>query len=171
LPRGLPYTVFGVGGGEAVDLAIKVARGYTGRVKVISARGGYHGHTGLALAAGDEKWRAPFGPPAPGFFQVPFNDSQALEEAVDRDTAAIILETVPATYGMSMADEAYFPRSGGCAMNGECCSSWTSPGRPGRTGRLWGIEYFGTEPDIMVVGKGLSGRRLSHECHLFPGGV
>ena len=71
-PGDLAYTVFGVGGGEAIDLAIKVARAYTGKVKVISAKGGYHGHTGLALAAGDEKWRAPFGPPAPGFVQVPF---------------------------------------------------------------------------------------------------
>jgi putrescine aminotransferase len=56
------YTVFGVGGGEAIDLAIKVARGYTGRSKIVSARGGYHGHTGLALAAGDENTVRPLAP-------------------------------------------------------------------------------------------------------------
>lgn len=59
MPGDLEYTVFGVSGGEAVDLAIKVARGLTGRARIISALGGYHGHTGLALAAGDEKYRAP----------------------------------------------------------------------------------------------------------------
>ena len=82
MPGDIAYTVFGVGGGEAVDLAIKVARGYTGKPKVISAKGAYHGHTGLALAAGDEKYRAPFGPAAPGFIQAPFGDVEALERAV-----------------------------------------------------------------------------------------
>jgi 4-aminobutyrate aminotransferase-like enzyme len=57
----LAGAVFGVGGGEAVDLALKLARGVTGRRRVVSARGGYHGHTGLALAAGDPKDREPFG--------------------------------------------------------------------------------------------------------------
>ena len=65
MPADLEYSIFGVSGGEAVDLAFKVARAFTGRTTIISARGGYHGHTGLALAAGDEKYRRPFGPPAP----------------------------------------------------------------------------------------------------------
>ena len=157
-PGNLAYSVFGVGGGEAVDLAIKVARGYTGRVKVISAKGGYHGHTGLALAAGDEKWRAPFGPPAPGFMQVPFNDSQALAEAADEETAAIILETVPATCGMSIPDQGYFPQVRRlCDERGVVLIVDEVQTGLGRTGKLWGIEHFGVEPDIMVVGKGLSG--------------
>ena len=59
MPGDLGYSVFGVGGGEAVDLAFKVARAYTKRAKIISARGGYHGHTGLALAAGDAETVAP----------------------------------------------------------------------------------------------------------------
>ena len=79
LPGDLSCTVFGVSGGESIDLAIKVARAATGRLIVISARGGYHGHTGLALAAGDEKYRAPFGPPAPGFHQVTYGDLAALD--------------------------------------------------------------------------------------------
>ncbi|MEZ5269595.1 MAG: aminotransferase class III-fold pyridoxal phosphate-dependent enzyme [Microthrixaceae bacterium] len=55
----LPGVVFGVSGGEAVDLAIKVARAHTGRTDVVSAAGGYHGHTGLAMAAGDPEYRRP----------------------------------------------------------------------------------------------------------------
>lgn len=157
-PGKLRYTVFAVGGGEAVDLAIKVARGSTRRTKVISANGGYHGHTGLALAAGDPKYREPFGPPAPGFVQVPFGDAQRLEDAIGEDTAAVLLETVPATSGVLVADRSYFQR-----VRDLCTARQTllivdevQTGL-GRTGKLWAIEHYGVEPDIMVIGKGLSG--------------
>ncbi len=157
-PGELTYTVFGVGGGEAIDLAIKVARGYTGRSKVISANGGYHGHTGLALAAGDEKYRAPFGPVAPGFLQVPFNDIHAMQQAVDEDTAAVLLETIPATYGILVPDPEFLrevralcDRTNALLIIDEIQAGLS------RTGKLWAIEHFGIAPDIMVVGKGLSG--------------
>jgi acetylornithine/succinyldiaminopimelate/putrescine aminotransferase len=157
-PGKLTYTVFGVGGGEAIDLAIKVARGYTGRQRVISAKGGYHGHTGLALAAGDEKYRAPFGPMAPGFEQVPFNQIETLEQAMDDETAALLLETVPATSGMPLPDGDYFPRVRAlCNDTGALLILDEVQAGLGRTGRLWCIEHFGVEPDIMVIGKGLSG--------------
>ncbi len=158
MPADLTHTVFGVSGGEAVDLAIKVARAFTGKTKIISARGGYHGHTGLALAAGDEKYRLPFGPPAPGFEQVPFDSLPALEAAVDNDTAAVILETIPATLGMPIASEQYYP-----AVRKLCDRSQTllildevQTGL-GRTGRLWAFEHFKVVPDMVVLGKGLSG--------------
>jgi acetylornithine/succinyldiaminopimelate/putrescine aminotransferase len=80
MPGDISCTVFGVGGGEAVDVAT-LARGCTGRHRVISATGGYHGHTGFALATGDEQYRSPFGPNLPGFLQVPFDNVQALEQA------------------------------------------------------------------------------------------
>jgi putrescine aminotransferase len=157
-PGDITYTVFGVGGGEAIDLAIKVARGYTRKTKIISARGGYHGHTGLALAAGDEKFRASFGPQLPGFQQVPFGDLDALVQAIDGDTAAIMLETIPATYGLPIPERDFFPgvrevcdRTGALLISDEVQTGL------GRTGKLWGIEQFGVAPDIMVIGKGLSG--------------
>ena len=74
---------------EANDLAIKLAHAHTGRAGVVSAVGGYHGHTGLAMAAGDPEYRNPFGPNLPGFEQVPFNDLDALDRAVDDTTAAV----------------------------------------------------------------------------------
>ncbi len=157
-PGHLAYTVFAVAGGEAVDLAIKIARGFTGRSKVISARGGYHGCTGLALAAGDAKFRAAFGSPLPGFAQVPFGDADALAAAVDEETAAVILETIPATAGMPIPAADYFPavralcdRAGALLIIDEVQAGL------GRTGRLWGIEHYGVAPDILVIGKGLSG--------------
>jgi putrescine aminotransferase len=157
-PGDLPYTVFGVGGGEAVDLAIKIARGYTGRDTIISAKGAYHGHTGLALATGDEKYRAPFGPTPPGFLQVPFNHTPSLQENMDENTAAVILETIPATYGIAIPDEDYLPQVRQlCDERGALLIVDEIQTGLGRTGKLWGIEHFGVEPDIMVIGKGLSG--------------
>jgi len=157
-PGHLAYTVFAVAGGEAIDLAIKVARGYTARTKIISARGGYHGCTGLALAAGDEKFRVAFGPSLPGFLQVPFGDVDALAAAIDEETAAVILETIPATNGMPIPKLGYFSavrelcdRTGAQLIIDEVQAGL------GRTGRLWGIEHHGIPPDILVIGKGLSG--------------
>ena len=157
-PGNLSYTVFGVGGGEAIDLAIKVARGYTGRSKVISAKGGYHGHTGLALAAGDEKYRKPFGPPSPGFIQAPFNDLHSLEEIVDDDTAALLFETIPATFGISIPTPDFFPKVRDlCDRTGVLLIIDEVQTGLGRTGKLWGIDHYNVIPDIMVIGKGLSG--------------
>jgi len=158
MPDDLDYTVFGVGGGEAVDLAFKVARAYTGRSKIISARGGYHGHTGLALAAGDEKYRHPFGPPAPGFYQVPFGDIAALAETADSETAAVILETIPATLGVAIPPENYLQSVRSlCHDRGILLIMDEVQTGLGRTGRLWAFEHFDIVPDIVVLGKGLSG--------------
>lgn len=158
MPGSLQYTVFGVSGGEAVDLAIKVARGYTGRKKIISAKGGYHGHTGLAVYAGDEKYRIPFGLADPAFVQVPFADIQELTSAVDDNTAAVILETIPATLGVVIPDKDYLQgvrqlcdRQGVLLIMDEVQTGL------GRTGKLWGFEHFGIIPDMVVLGKGLSG--------------
>ncbi|MCB8983820.1 MAG: aspartate aminotransferase family protein [Ardenticatenaceae bacterium] len=157
-PGNLAYTVFGVGGGEAVDLAFKVARGFTGRQEIISAQGGYHGHTGLALAAGDPKYYRPFGAPAPGFVQAPFGDVAALETAVSDQTAAVILETVPATYGILVPPPDYLPQVRAiCDRHGALLIIDEIQAGLGRTGKLWGIEHFDVVPDIMVLGKGLSG--------------
>ncbi len=158
MPGDLDYTVFGVSGGEAVDLAFKVARAYTGRAKIISARGGYHGHTGLALAAGDEKYRTPFGPQLPGFAQVPFGEVNALESELDDNTAAVILEPVPATLGVVIPPKNYLKsvRKLCNNRNAVLIIDEVQTGL-GRTGKLWGFEHFDIIPDIVVLGKGLSG--------------
>lgn len=158
MPSDLDYTVFGVGGGEAVDLAFKVARAHTGRTRIISARGGYHGHTGLALAAGDEKYRRPFGPSAPGFSQVAFGDTAALSEAADPDTAAVILETIPATLGVAIPPPNYLQAVRRlCNDRGILLILDEVQTGLGRTGKLWAFEHFDIVPDIVVLGKGLSG--------------
>ena len=105
MPGGINRVVFGVSGGEAVDTAIKLARGCRDAVH-LSAEGGYHGHTGFALAAGDLMYAAP-SPLPPGFDRVPFGDLEALAEALDRDVAAVLLETIPATLGMVIPPPGY----------------------------------------------------------------
>lgn len=154
----LPRVVFGVSGGEAVDVAIKAARGAKGRLKIISARGGYHGHTGLALAAGDASFRGPFGPNLPGFVQVPFNDERAMEAAIDDETAAVILEAIPATSGMPIPKPGYFASIRKlCDERGALLLVDEVQTGLGRTGRWWGIQHEGVVPDAIITGKGLSG--------------
>ncbi len=157
-PGDLDYVVFGVSGGEAIDTAIKIARKATGRRGVISASGGYHGHTGLALAAGDPKFRDPFLSSSSDFRQVPFNDVEALGPLLDADVAAVILETIPATLGMPIAHDDYFMNvARRCRENDSLLIIDEVQTGLGRTGRFWGIEHYNTVPDILVSAKGLGG--------------
>jgi acetylornithine/succinyldiaminopimelate/putrescine aminotransferase len=154
----LPGVVFGVGGGEAIDLAIKVARAGTARQCIVSASGGYHGHTGLAMAAGDPEFREPFGPNPPGFLQVPFDDLEALDGVIDDGCAAVLLEPVPATLGMPIPGPDYFAGVQAlCRERGAMLIIDEVQTGLGRTGKLWAYEHEALEPDIVVTGKGLSG--------------
>lgn len=157
-PGDLKRVVFGVSGGEAVDMALKLARAHTRRSKVIFAQGGYHGHTGLALAAGEPIYNAPFGPLSPGFVAVPFGDLEALDSVMDSDTAAVILETIPATMGIVVPPDGYFPGVRQlCDVHGVVMIQDEVQTGLGRCGAVWGIDTYGVVPDILVTAKGLSG--------------
>jgi putrescine aminotransferase len=154
----LSGTVFAVAGGEAIELALKLARGHTGRQGIVSAEGGYHGHTGLALAAGDPAYRDAFGPNLPGFAQVPFNDIEALRGAVDEGTAAVILESIPATLGFPMPEPGYLAAVGEhCREVGALLILDEVQTGLGRTGTVWYHQQEDVEPDMVITGKGLSG--------------
>jgi acetylornithine/succinyldiaminopimelate/putrescine aminotransferase len=158
LTPGMHYAVFASGGGEAVDLAIKSARRATGRRRVVSVHDAYHGHTGLALAAGDEPAATSFLATEPDFVRVPFNDVPALERALAEPTAAVILETVPATAGFPRPAAGYLPAVRRlCDATGALYIADEVQTGLGRSGRLWAVEHFGVVPDILVTGKGLSG--------------
>lgn len=154
----LPGVVFGVSGGEAVDLAIKVARWGTERSGVVSASGGYHGHTGLAMAAGDPEYRSVFGENLPGFAQVPFGDLETMRAAVTEDTAAVILEPIPATLGMPIPSPDYLEGVQAiCRDRGAVVILDEVQTGLGRTARVWAYQHWQLEPDIVVTGKALSG--------------
>jgi len=160
-PGTLRYSVFAASASEANDIAIKTARKATGRRKIVSLIGSYHGHTGLCLAAGDVKNAEYFlsdGPPGE-FVQVPFNDLDAMRAALaGNDVAAVLLETIPATYGFPLPAPGYL--SGVktlCEQYGAVFVADEVQTGLGRTGTMWAIEGYGVEPDILVTGKGLSG--------------
>jgi acetylornithine/succinyldiaminopimelate/putrescine aminotransferase len=112
----------------------------------------------LALAAGDEKYRRPFGPSAPGFYQVSFGDLDTLSEAADSDTAAIILETIPATLGVVIPPQNYLQSVRKLCDDRDILLIMDEVQTGlGRTGKLWGFEHFDIVPDIVILGKGLSG--------------
>jgi acetylornithine/succinyldiaminopimelate/putrescine aminotransferase len=108
-PGDLQYTIFAAAGAEAIDVAIKTARHTMQKRKIVSIIKAYHGHTGLAVCAGDPRFSEIFLSDRPDeFTQVPFNDLNAMEEALrGRDVAAVIMETIPATYGFPMPAEGY----------------------------------------------------------------
>lgn len=158
---GTQFAVFASGGGEAVDVAIKSARRATGRHRIVSVAGAYHGHTGLALAAGDQRAAEAFhSAGAPGeFTHVPFNDAEALESALAAgDVAAVILETIPATAGFVPPQPGYLSAVRAlCDRHGTAYIADEVQTGLGRTGSLWGTQTFDVVPDILVTGKGLSG--------------
>jgi hypothetical protein len=160
-PGALRYSVFASGGGEAIEVALKTARYATKRRRIVSASGAYHGHTGLALAAGDERQARRFlSEGAPGeFVHLPFGDLGALEAALaGRDVAALVLETIPATLGFPLPPEGYLTGARAlCERTGTLYVADEVQTGLGRTGPLWAVERFGVEPDILVTGKGLSG--------------
>ncbi|MFW9874442.1 MAG: aspartate aminotransferase family protein [Candidatus Thorarchaeota archaeon] len=162
MPGDISKTTFGVAGGEAIDCAIKFSRAYTKRKGCVSAIGGYHGHTGIALATGDPLFRDTFLWNLPEFKQIPFGDIVAMRKAVSEDTACVILETIPATGGILIASEGYFAEVREiCDKKGTMLIIDEVQAGLGRTGELWAI-YGGiypnekVVPDFMVLGKGMT---------------
>ena len=160
-PTGLQYTVFSTCGGEAVDVAIKSARYATNKKKIISIKGCYHGHTGLSVSTGDSVFKNPFlcqGEEG-AFAQVPLNDLEAMEAELKKgDTAAVIIETILATYGFPIPQEGYLKgvkalceRYGALYIADEVQTGLM------RTGMMWGFEQEGFIPDMIVSAKGFSG--------------
>ncbi|NHJ12404.1 MAG: aspartate aminotransferase family protein [Candidatus Thorarchaeota archaeon] len=157
-PPEITRTVFGVGGGEAIDFAIKLARAHIKKHKIIYATSAYHGHTGFALAAGDKHFKDPFGPLAPGFIDVPFGDANAVARAIDDKTAAVLFETIPATLGMPLPPDDFYKNVREiCDEKGVLLIFDEIQTGLGRTGKLWAFEHYDVVPDIFTIGKGLSG--------------
>ena len=157
---GMAFAVFAPGGAEAVDIAIKSARYATKRRKVVSIIKGYHGHSGLAVATGDERFTKIFLADQPDTFtQVPFNDVAAMEQALKgNDVAALIMETIPATYGFPMPKDGYLNACKAlCEKYGAMYIADEVQTGLMRTGKMWGWQAYGVQPDIMVTAKGLSG--------------
>ena len=157
-PGDINRVIYGVSGGEVIDTAIKLARGHTGRPGVVSAAGGYHGHTGFALPAGHEQYSKPFEPLVPGYSHVPFGDIDAVDLAVDESTACVMFETIPATLGIVIPpDDFYAGVRRICDERGAVMIMDEVQTGLGRCGANWCIDTYGVVPDVIVSAKGLSG--------------
>ena len=146
-------------GAEAVEGALKLARLYTGRARIVAALGAFHGKTlGGLSASGRELFRQPFQPLVPGFAHVPFGDAQALEQAVDEGTAAVILEPIQGEAGVILPPPGYLARARElCDRHRALLILDEVQTGLGRTGRLFACEHEGVVPDIMTLAKALGG--------------
>ncbi len=158
-PGSLTYSVFCASGSEANDVAIKTARRATGRRKIVALAAGYHGRTGLSGAAGEDASARYFLSDSPDFLTVPFGDLEAVDGHLRAgDVAAVLLETVPATYGFPQPPPGYLAGVRSiCDEYGALYIADEVQTGLGRSGMLWAVEAQGVEPDILVTGKGLSG--------------
>jgi ornithine--oxo-acid transaminase len=159
VPSRLARVLFTSSGAETVEAAFKLGRTATGRTRVVSCEHGFHGLTlGALSAAGDAAFTERFQPLLPGFSRVPFDDLDALETALrGRDVAVFIVEPV-------QGHGPYFPSPGYLAGAQELCRRYGTlfcvdevQTGLGRTGRMFGLDHWGLEPDLVAVSKALSG--------------
>lgn len=151
-------------GAEANEGALKLARKWGkehkhGAYEVICAENAFHGRTlQMITAGGTERYKAPFTPLPEGFVHVPFNDVEAVQRATNERTIAVFMEPVQGEGGINVPDGAYFKRLRTWCDEQEILLILDEVQTGcGRLGTLFGYEYFGVEPDIITLGKGLGG--------------
>jgi ornithine--oxo-acid transaminase len=158
-PPSLQRVLFTSSGTESVEAALKLARAATGRSGVVFAEHAFHGLTlGSLSANGNLQFTARFGPLLPGFSPVPFNDLEALETRLRREDVALFL--IEPVQGKGAA----FPAPGYLEGAQELCRRYGTlfcvdevQTGFGRTGKMFALEHWGLEPDLMTVAKSLSG--------------
>lgn len=158
-PAGLDYAFFSNSGAEAVEAALKFAKGATGRPKIVSTHGSYHGKTlGALSATGREKYRKKFEPLLPGFSFVPFGDADAAEAAIDGTTAAFIVEPIQGEGGIIVPPFGYLTRLRElCDRHGALLIFDEVQTGLGRTGFNFACEHEGVAPDLLTLAKALGG--------------
>jgi len=148
-------------GAEANEGAFKFARlyGKGKRYKIITMKDSFHGRTLAALSAtGQEKYKKGFEPLLEGFAHVPFNDFQALENSVDDETIAIMLELVQGEGGVNVADYDYIQKIKSlCDERDMLFIADEVQTGMGRTGKWFAYQNFDIKPDIVTLAKGIGG--------------
>lgn len=158
-PGELQYCFFVNSGTEAVEAALKFARLKSGRHRVVSAVGGFHGKTlGALSASGRKLYRDPFLPLLDGFVQVPFGDLDALRAALRDDVGAVLLEPIQGEGGVIVPPPGYLravralTRERGVLLIVDEVQTGL-----GRTGRTFAVEEEDVAPDLLVLAKALGG--------------
>ncbi|MCO5296871.1 MAG: aspartate aminotransferase family protein [Fimbriimonadaceae bacterium] len=158
-PGDLQFTFFCNSGAEAVEGALKFAKGATGRPKIVSTFGGFHGKTlGALSTTGKKKYREPFEPLLPGVEFVPYGDGPAMANAVDGQTAAVIVEPLQGEGGIVVPPDGYLKEvRDACTAQGALMIADEVQTGLGRTGRMFGCDWDGVAPDLMTLAKALGG--------------
>ncbi len=158
LPSTLNCVYFTNSGAEATEGAMKLAKRVTGRSKIIACNNAYHGSTQGALSVmGDEYWRNAFRPLLPGILHLDYNSSELIE-AIDENTACVIIETVQAESGINKPNQEWLSN-----LRKKCDEHCTIlifdeiQAGFGRTGSLWAFQQYNVVPDILLLGKALGG--------------
>ncbi|HEX9694435.1 MAG TPA: aminotransferase class III-fold pyridoxal phosphate-dependent enzyme [Actinomycetota bacterium] len=152
-------------GTEAVEAGIKLARYATGRQYVIAFFGSFHGRSygSVSLTASKARYRTGFGPLLPGVLHSFFGDFEYLEEVLFKrlvspnEVAAIVVEPILGEGGYVLPPEGWFRYLRElCSRHGILLVADEVQSGMGRTGKMWAIQHFGAEPDILLVGKGIA---------------
>lgn len=167
-PGDLQYSFFCNSGSEAVEGAIKLARLYTGKTEIISTKNAYHGVSMGALSAtGRDVFRKPFAPLLNGFTHVEFGNIEAMEAAINENTAAVILEPIQGEGGINVPSAGYLQKVrqltekyGILFILDEVQTGM------GRTGRMFACEHEGVVPDILCLAKALGGGVMPIGCFM-----
>ncbi len=159
LTPGLERVFFCNSGAEAVEAALKFARLSSGRKRILAAKRAFHGRTYGALSATfAARYRQGFEPLVPEFEHISYNNPQALEEAINDEVAALILEVVQGEGGIYPATPEYLQaarqlcdRHGALLIFDEIQSGF------GRTGKMFAYQHYGVQPDMVTCAKSLAG--------------
>ncbi len=154
-------------GVEAVETAVKAARkwGYTvkgipeNKAEIICATDNFHGRTTTAVSFSTEaQYRSGFGPFTPGFPIVQYGDAGALKKAINRNTAAFLVEPIQGEAGIIVPPEGYLREAARlCKENDVLLIVDEIQSGLGRSGKLFAYEYENIRPDMVIIGKALAG--------------
>lgn len=158
-PDGLTQVHLNNSGAEAIEAAMKLARKFTGKKKMIAMKGSYHGKSFGALSLTfNPKYRKAFEPLVQSISFVPFGDVEALRQSVDDDTACVILEPIQGESGIIVAPDGFLQEVRKICDERQIVLIFDEiQAGLGRTGRLWACDHWDTAPDIMCLAKGIAG--------------
>ncbi len=165
-------------GAEAVETAIKTARKWAyqkkgipqDRAEIIACSDNFHGRTITLVSLSTEPlYRKDFGPFTPGFVIVPYGDPDALEAAINPNTAAFLVEPIQAEAGINIPPEGYLKKTKEiCEKHNVLFIADEIQTGLGRTGKLFGCDHEGVKPDLLVIGKSLGGGCYAISAVLSP---
>jgi len=154
-------------GTEAVETAIKLARKWAYRVKgvprhqaeIIVCEGNFHGRTVSIISFSSEPlYKDDFGPFTPGFVSVPYGNAEAIASAINSNTAAVMVEPIQGEGGVIIPPDGYLKDVADlCKKKNVLFIADEIQTGLGRTGKLFACDYENVKPDVMIVGKALSG--------------